>query len=195
MLIRLLAPWILLIAAASLSAWLLRRSQAAGIRGGLDDGWLDHGREVMFQKGAWTYAFENAGAGASLVSLLVSGSYLLFDDPPKAGVFAGLTIVLAALCWPVTARRPWLRLTPTGIAWKPPQSSTIQEMPWPDVRAVGLAWHARFSSQVVIDGRHSGRKPIRIKARHLNVPAQVLVALIQQRATAERSARRRSAAS
>lgn len=187
MLFRLLAPWILLMAAGWLSAWLFRRPQAAALRDGLWRSWVDPGSEGVFRKGVWAYAFENAGAGASLVSLLVGGSYYLFNDPTKAAVFAWLAVFLAALCWPVTLRRPWLRLTPQGLAWKPIQGSAVQEIAWQELGSVGLAWHARISGQVVVERRGSARKPLLIKARHLNVSPEALVRLLQERAAAARS--------
>jgi hypothetical protein len=187
MVLRLLAPWLLLIAAAWLTTWLFRRPHAAAARDALWDSWVDPDTEGRFQKGAWTYAFENAGAGASLVSLLIAGSYYLFDDPMKSGVFVGLAVLLAVLCWPVTVRRPWLQLTPEGIAWKAPQSSTIQHMPWNEVGTVSLAWHARISGQVDVGNRHSDRKSLRIKARHLDVSPQALVQLLQRRSAMARA--------
>jgi|GEM_PF-2551841 len=187
MLIRLLAPWILLTAAAWLSAWLFRRPQAAALRDGVWRSWVDPESEGLFKKGAWAYAFENAGAGTSLVSLLVSASYYLFNDPTKAAVFAWLAVLLAGLCWPITIRRPWLRLTPDAITWKPIQGSAVQEMAWNEVGSIGLAWPARVSGQVVVDSRRSTRKPLRIKARHLNVSPEALARLLQERAAAARS--------
>ncbi len=191
MLVRLLAPWLLLIAAAWLSTWLFRRPQAAAVRDGLWRSWVDPESEGIFKKGAWAYAFENAGAGASLVSLLVAGSYFLFDVPNIAAVFAGLAVVLAALCWPVTVRRPWLRLSPDGITWKPPQGPAVREMPWNEVGFVNLPWHARFSGQVVVDSRRPSQKPLHIKARHLDISPGALARLLQERAAAARSAHRR----
>lgn len=187
MLIRLLAPWILLGAAAWLSAWLFGRPQAAAVRDGLWRSWIDPASEGLFKKGAWTYAFENAGAGGSLVSLLVGASYYLFNDPTKAAVFAGLAVILAGLCWPVTLRRPWLRLTPDTLSWKPIHGSAVREMAWSEVGSVSLAWHARVSGQVVVDSRWTNRKPLHIKARHLNVSPEALVRLLQGRAAAARS--------
>jgi hypothetical protein len=184
MILRLLAPWILLMAAGWLSAWLFRRPQAAAVRDGVWRSWVDPGSEGLFKKGAWAYAFENAGAGASLVSLLVGGSYYLFNDPTKAAVFAWLAVFLAVLCWPVTLRRPWLRLTPDGLAWKPIQGSAVEEIPWHEVGSVGLAWNARVSGQVVVERRGSARKPLRIKARHLPVSPEALARLLQERAAA-----------
>jgi hypothetical protein len=191
MLIRLLAPWVLLAAAAWLSAWLFRRPQAVAVRDGVWRSWVDPGSEGLFKKGAWAYAFENAGAGGSLVSLLVAGSYHLFNDPTKAAVFVGLAVFLAGLCWPVTVRRPWLRLTPAGLAWKPLQGSAVQEMAWSEVGTVSLAWHARVSGQVVVESRGSVRKPLHIQARHLNVAPEALARLLQERAETARSAPRR----
>ena len=174
-------------AAGWLSAWLFRRPQAAAVRDGVWRSWVDPLSEGEFRKGAWAYAFENAGAGASLVSLLVAGSYYLFNDPGKASVFAVLAGVLAVLCWPVTLRRPWLRLKPQGLAWKPIQGTAVREIAWHEIGSVGLAWHARVSGQVVIEGRGSARKPLFIKARHLNVSPEALVRLLEERTAAARS--------
>ena len=179
-------------AAGWLSAWLFRRPQAAAVRDGVWRSWVDPASEGEFKKGAWAYAFENAGAGASLVSLLVGGSYWLFNDPTKAWVFVGLAVFLAVLCWPVTLRRPWLRLTPQGLAWKPIQGSAVREIAWHEVGSVGLAWHARVSGQVVIESRGSVRKPLHIKARHLNVSPEALVRLLEERAAAARALPSRS---
>jgi hypothetical protein len=187
MFLRLLAPWILLAAAGWLSAWLFRRPQSAAVRDGLWRSWVDPESEGEFKKGAWAYAFENAGAGASLVSLLVGGSYYFFNDPGKAAVFGWLAVVLAVLCWPVTVRRPWLRLTPHGLAWKPMQGTAVRELAWQEVGAVSLAWHATVSGQVVVECRGSSRNSLRIKARHLNVSPEALVRLLQERAAAARS--------
>lgn len=182
MVIRLLAPWVLLAAAAWLSAWLFRRPQSAAARDGEWRSWVDPGSEGTFKKGAWAYAFENAGAGASLVSLLVGGSYYLFNEPGKGAVFAWLAVALAVLCWPVTVRRPWLRVSPRGITWKPLQASVVQEIPWNEIGSVGLAWHARISGQVVIHRHRSSRQAMRIHARHLNVSPAALVQLLDKRA-------------
>lgn len=190
MLMRLLAPWVLLAAAAGLSTWLFGRPQAAAAQDGPWRSWVDPRSEGLFKKGALTYAFENAGAGASLVSLLVAGAVLLFDDPGKAAVFGVAAVLLAGLCWPLTARRPWLRLTPENLAWKAPERAGIQEMPWSDVESVHLAWHARVSAQVVINSRRSGQRPLRIKARHLNISPGALARLLQERAEAARLLRR-----
>ncbi|MFN0126543.1 MAG: hypothetical protein ACKV19_07660 [Verrucomicrobiales bacterium] len=186
MLIRLLAPWILLGAAAWLSAWLFRRPQSAAARDGEWRSWVDPATEGLFKKGAWAYAFENAGAGVSLVSLLVGGSYYLFDEPTKGAIFAWLAVLFVALCWPVTVRRPWLRVSPQGVTWKPLQASGVQEIPWNEVSSVGLAWHARLSGQVVVH-RRSSRRAIRIHARHLNVSPAALAQLLEKRAAISKS--------
>jgi hypothetical protein len=151
---------------------------------------VDPESEGVFKKGAWASAFENAGAGASLVSLLVGGSYYLFNDPGKAAVFGWLAVGLAVLCWPVTVRRPWLRLTPHGLTWKPMQGSAVREMTWSEVGSISLAWHARVSGQVVVENRRSSRHSLHIKARHLNVSPEALARLLQERAAAARSAPR-----
>lgn len=187
MLLRLLAPWVLLAAAAWLSAWLFQRPQAVAVRDGEWRSWVDPGSEGLFKKGAWAYAFENAGAGGSLVSLLVAASYQLFNDPTKAAVFVGVAVLLAALCWPVTLRRPWLRLTPEGLTWKPLQGSAIQELAWSEVGAVNLAWPARVRGRVVVESRRSTQKPLHIQARHLNVAPEALARLLEERAAAARS--------
>lgn len=138
------------------------------------------------QKGALLYALRHAGGAAIIACLVYALGYAWEQDWTKAGVFGGLSTLLAVGASLITHRRPWLRAENETLVWKPIGAQTPVEIPWSDVESITLPWNHGLTGTVKLQRRRGQPRHVTIKASPLGLKAKDLASLLEHTRTTSR---------